>query len=323
MKPRSMCALWLALALPALGQSEPRLEPLVPKGATPQEPKKSPPDSQLALPPLAPLTPPSGQPRGSASMGILVLGLPEVAAARVSDGLRAVLELAPSVKNTVALRAPEPCANEACWVVAGAAGNVERVLVAAYWAQTLRLRVLDVARRKQTSQGHREAVPPEPAEAAAWAEAIACKMLVLAGCFGEARVEAPPGIELELAGRRLQPGESRTLPVGVHTLKVKEGGTVSTRSVPVLLEGTPPVSIAPALALAPLTPSAPAAAPVAAAPAAAPAAAVTSTQPPPPPRRSWTRTAAYVTAGAAVAVAAAGIYFGAKSKSDLDQAESS
>ena len=30
-----------------------------------------------------------------------------------------------------------------------------------------------------------------------------------------------------------------------------------------------------------------------------------------------------MTAGAAVAVAAAGIYFGAKSKSDLDQAESS
>jgi hypothetical protein len=312
MKSASMCALCVALALPALGQTEPHLEPLLPRGT------KSRPDSQPELPPLAPLAPPAGQPRGGASMGILVLGLPDAVAARVSDGLRAVLELAPSVKSTVTLQAPQPCANEACWVVAGAAGNVERVLVATHSGRTLRLKVLDVATRKQMAQGQREAVAPEAAEATAWAESVACKMLVPAGCFGEARVEAPAEVELELDGRRLQAGEKRILPVGVHALKVNEGGTSSTRSVPVLIEGTPPVSIAPALALAPLAPTPS----PAAAPEAAPVAAVTSTAPP-APRRTWTRTAGYVTAGAAVAAAAVGLYFGAKSRSDLDQAESS
>jgi len=41
------------------------------------------------------------------------------------------------------------------------------------------------------------------------------------------------------------------------------------------------------------------------------------------PERKWTRTAGYVAAGAAVAAVAAGAYFGLKSKSDIDQAESS
>src|SRR5262249_59763317 len=95
-----------------------------------------------ALPPLAPLTPPAG--RAAGSMGILVLGLPDAAATRVSDGLRAALELAPSVKSAVSLQAPQPCTNEACWLVAGAAANVERVLVAAYSGRTLPLEVLDV-----------------------------------------------------------------------------------------------------------------------------------------------------------------------------------
>ena len=44
--------------------------------------------------------------------------------------------------------------------------------------------------------------------------------------------------------------------------------------------------------------------------------------PAPAPRRTWTRTASYATAGAAVAAAAVGLWFGAKSRSDLDRAES-
>ena len=305
MKPRSMCALLFALALPAFGQTEPQLEPLVP--------------------PLAPLTAPGVQPRGGASMGILVLGgLRDAAAARVSDGLRAVLERAPSVRSSVALQAPEPCTNEACWVVAGAAGNVDRVLVATLSGRTLRIKVVNVATRKQMAQGQREGVSSEPNEAAAWAEAIACKLFVPSGCTGEAMVEASPGIELDLDGRPLQSGEKRVLPVGVHTLRVKEGNRVSSRPIPVLLEGAPVVSIG-TPPLAPLVAAAPVATPPAGAgtPGASPApiAAVTST-PAPAPRRTWTRTAGYVTAGAAVAAAAVGLYFGAKSRSDLDQAES-
>jgi hypothetical protein len=35
MNPRSLCAIVLALALPALGQTEPQIEPLVPPGSVP------------------------------------------------------------------------------------------------------------------------------------------------------------------------------------------------------------------------------------------------------------------------------------------------
>jgi len=310
MKPRSMCALWLALALPALGQTEPQLEPLVPQSQPKKAPQKKPPpapEGQLELPPLAPLTP-SGQAGGTA-MGILVLGdLPDAAAARVSDSLRAVLERAPSVRSSVTLKAPQPCTNEACWVTAGAASNVDRVLVASLANRTLRIKILEVATRKQVAQGQRDGVSPEPAEAAAWAEAVACKLLVPTGCTGEAVVQAPTGVELDLDGRALKPGEKRVLPVGVHTLRIKEGSEVSSRAVPVLIEGAPPVTIGPA-------PPPPVA-------VAAPAAAV-SAAPAPAPERKWTRTAGYVTAGAAVAAAAVGLYFGAKSRSDLNDAEAS
>ena len=73
MKPRSLCAIALSLALPALGQSEPQLEPLVPNDApwlqkNQKKRKKAPPkqapaeqaqkpgaEPPLKLPPLAPL----------------------------------------------------------------------------------------------------------------------------------------------------------------------------------------------------------------------------------------------------------------------------
>jgi hypothetical protein len=54
---------------------------------------------------------------------------------------------------------------------------------------------------------------------------------------------------------------------------------------------------------------------------AAPVAAI-APAPAPAPRHTWTRTAGYVTAGVAVAAAATGLYFGAKSRSDLNAAES-
>ena len=138
MNPRSLCAIVLALALPAFGQTELQIEPLVPPGSAPTKtkkkskaPKKAPPsdgsqaEGQLSLPPLAPLT----APRPLKSVGVLVNGtLPVDTAARVREGLRAAAVLAPGVKETVALEAPAPCANEACWVTAGLARNVDHVL---------------------------------------------------------------------------------------------------------------------------------------------------------------------------------------------------
>src|SRR6266436_7400740 len=180
MKQRTMCALVLALAFPALAQTEPPLEPLVPGSAAPKKRAKKPAppagaktrpeaaQTQPALPPLAPLAPP--QP--TRTLGVLVLaGVPD-AAARVREGLRAVLKLNPSVKDAVPLQAPQPCTTEACWVMAGAAANVDQVVVATLTASALRVKVMDVASRKRISQALQERVSGDPAEAAAWAQKL-------------------------------------------------------------------------------------------------------------------------------------------------------
>jgi hypothetical protein len=320
MKPRFLCAIVVALALPALGQSEPQLEPLVPndapwlqknqkkrkkalpKQAPAEQAQKPPAEPPLTLPPLAPLTPSAS----SATVGVLVQGaLPGGAAGSVEQGLRAVARRAPGVAETSTLQAPEPCADVACWVTAGVARQVDRVLVAAWENGALRVRLVDVKARRQISEAQQGGVAAEPTLVTASAEALACKLLVPAGCTGEVVVDAAAGIEMEVDGQPLARGEKRTLPVGVHALRVREGKSESSRALPVLIEGAPPVFIATSRV----------------APAPAPAAAVTA-MPEPAPRRTWTRTAGYAAAGAAVVAAAAGTYFGLKSKSDIDSAES-
>src|SRR2546426_5963690 len=107
MNPRSLCAIAIAIALPALGQTEPQLEPLVPP----------------SLPPIAPLTPS----RPLKTLGVLVLGaLADETAVRVGDGIRVAAKLAPGVKEALALDAPHPCADKACWVTAGVARSVDQ-----------------------------------------------------------------------------------------------------------------------------------------------------------------------------------------------------
>jgi hypothetical protein len=330
MKHRAMCALVLALAFPALAQTEPPLEPLVPGNAAPKKRAKKKPaapaegpgkskaaQAEPSLPPLAPLAPP----KPTRTMGILVLArLPDAAAARVADGLRAVVKLNATVKDAILLQAPQPCANEACWIMAGAAANVDQVVVATLTGSALRVRVVDVASRKRVSQGLQERVSGDPAETTAWAQKLACKLLVPAGCTGEVMVETSPVAELLLDGQPLRSGEKRMVPVGVHTLRVKEGGSVSSKRLAVIYEKPrgAPLETPPAPAPSPSIAAAPSPASTA---QSAPAAAV-SGAPAPATRRTWTRTAGYATAGAAVAAAAVGIWFGAKSRSDLDRAES-
>ena len=318
MNHRSLCALVLALALPALGQTEPQIEPLVPPGSAPAKKKRSkkapakPPSSdaqaegQLSLPPLAPLT----APQPLKSVGVLVQGgLPEQVAARVREGLRSAAGFAPGVKETVALEVPQPCADEACWVTAGVARNLDHVAVASWDAGRLSVRLVDVGSRKVVQEAQRTGVSPDPMEAMAWTEALGCKVMVSAGCSGQVMVEADFGISLELDGEPLRPGEKRLVPVGVHALRIKEGTSESLRDLPVLLEGTPAVSVASSRRPPPAA-------------SAAPVAAVAASPSPPPARRTWTRSAGYASAGAAVLAAGAGAYFGAKSRSDLDRAES-
>jgi len=308
MNPRSLCAIALTLALPALGQTEPQLEPLVPP----------------SLPPIAPLTPS----RPLKTLGVLVLGaLADETAVRVGDGIRAAAKLAPGVKEALVLDAPHPCADKACWVTAGVARSVDQVVVATYTARTLKVRLVDVKARKVVREANRPDVSSDGAEATAWAEALVCKLLVPAGCTGEAVVQGGEGIALQLDGTPLAAGEKRRVPVGVHVLRVKEGSRESVRPLPVLVEGTPVVTIAapevasakpPPASVVPIAPLVPPVTP----PSAAPAAAVEAVPPAPSPSRGWTRPAGYATVGVAVVAAGVGAYFGAKSRSDLNDAES-
>ena len=286
MKPRSLCALVLALALPALAQTQPQLEPLVPR-----EP------SQPQLPPIEPLSPPA---RGSVLLGVLVLGaLPDGVSSQVVEGLRAVLKLSPSVKDAVVLDAPRPCTKKACWIMAGAAANVDQVIVAAFQGGALRMKVVHVATRKQLAQAQRERVSSNPDEATASAEALACQLLVPAGCTGQVVVDAPEGVELSLDGQPLRSGQSRMVPVGVHTLRIKEGDTLSSRPLPVLHERTNALALgAPPAPPAPAPVAAPVAAPVYVAPVAAPvcvqpAAAPVYSAPAPCPSASYAPSADY------------------------------
>src|SRR5205814_2937696 len=56
----------------------------------------------------------------------------------------------------------------------------------------------------------------------AWAEALACKLLIPAGCTGEAGIDAAEGLQVELDGKPLARGEKRSLPIGVHEAKARD-----------------------------------------------------------------------------------------------------
>lgn len=264
----------------------------------------------LALPALA-----EGDPRPAAgsAVGVLVQArsLPQAASSRITEGLRGIARLAPSVTEAPALL-PHACSDDACWAAAGAAQKVGRLAIATYSDGVLGVRIVEVAAKKQVAEAQ-QAVTDDPAELTATAEALLCHLLVPAGCTGEALVDAAEGVQLELDGLPLAHGEKRTVAVGLHELTVRAGGRTGMRNLPVVHEGGPPVHAR--LRDEPrMDPEPP---PRSAAPAAA------LTQPEPAPERRWTQTAGYVAAGAAVAAVAAGAYFGLKSKSDLDQAAAS
>ena len=244
--------------------------PIVPQEQKPA-PAGKPPD---ALPPLA----------RPVRVGVGVAGdLDAVAAGRLTASLRSIAALAPLAKESVALAA-DRCEADACLLTLGAAQQVDQVLEA------------------------RLAAPADSAEVRAAAEALACKLLVPAGCTGEAHIDAP-GSEIQVDGK---PGGPRlTLPVGVHALAVRSGDSLVRRSLPVLHEKPVALVLRRSEAqLALLTPDEVA------------QRAVVSAEVPAAPRRRWTRTAGYVAAGAGIVAAGIAVAEGVHSRSMLDQAES-
>lgn len=323
-----------AVAQPSGAQQQPSLSSPQPAVAQP------PPTAAIAQPPTVAQPPPVAQPQKAGELSlpplvpaappILVInvgvllqndGLDPASAARVEEGLRGVVKAAPLMRlGPVLARPASPCADDACLSAQAAVQGIDQLLVARYAAGGLRVRLLDAGSRKTLSEAAQAQVAGEPQQAAAWAEALACKLLVPAGCSGEVSADAAEGVQLELDGKPLQRGEKRTVPVGLHQLTARAGARSSRRALPVTREGAPALTARlfdgePRLLAAGEPGPQPAARPL-------PREAVAET-PAPAASGGWTRPAGFAALGVGAAVAVAGTYLGVKSHSDLNQAESS
>ena len=268
----------------------------LPLPAVPQEQKPAPTPKPEPVPPVA----------KAVRIGVGVAGdLDTAAAARLSESLRSIAALAPLAREPVALAA-DRCDADACLATLGAAQQVDRVLFARVSGGVLAIRSLDLSWSTPPADA-RQPAPADPAELRAAAEALACKLLVPAGCTGDAHIDAA-GSAIEVDGK---PGAARlTLPVGVHALTVRSGDSVLRRPLPVLHEKPFAVALRRSEGrTALLTPD-----------EVAQRAVVSAEAPSAPPRR-WTRTAGYVAAGAGVLAAGIGIAEGLHSRALLNDAE--
>lgn len=296
--------------------------------AAPAPAEKSPPAAppavavpELALPPLVPLGPVEPAPpllKLSNDVGILVQAdaLDAPALSRLEEGLRALAKQAPLTRNTPAISRPaKPCADDACLASLPGAAALDQLLSASLEKGVLKLRLIDVPGKKAASSNEQGGVSKDPAEVIASAEALACRLLAISGgCSGEVTVQAGPGVQLRLDGAPLAPGEKAKASVGLHQLEARAGGKTAQRVLPVSREGAPAFTARVAEGELRIL------APGETAPRAAPVAAVVATSAP-ATERHWTKRVGIVglvLGGAAVATAG---FFGAKSKSNLDQAE--
>src|SRR6267143_745834 len=294
----------LAFDAPAAEKKKPAAPPEIPLPPV-ELPLPIVPEQKPAPPAKAPeaLTPLARPVR----IGVGVAGdLEALAAGRLAASLRSIAALAPLARETVALAA-ERCEADACIATLGAAQQVDQVLFARVSGGALAVRVLDLSGARPPGDARLPA-PVDPGELRAAAEALACKLLVPAGCTGEAQIDAA-GAEIQIDGK---PGSPRlTLPVGVHALAVRSGDSLVRRSLPIVHEK--PVALALRRSegqLALLTPD-----------EVAQRAVVSAEVPAAPPRR-WTRTAGYVAAGVGIVAAGVAVAEGIHSRSMLDQAES-
>ncbi len=336
----------LLVALPALAADPPLdLAPLVPpkapwlskkqkeppkSGAPRKKGKRKPPSSGVAaqdpgleLPPLVPLglvaapppvaaAPPAhgadplpAPPLLKFSNRIGVLVQADASQSALEAGLLAIAALAPLSQNPRLVPRPaQRCGDDACALELGKA--VDELVVASLQAGQLRLRVLDVATRLRVGDPQQAAVKED--EAVAAAEALACQLLVPAGCIGELKLTAPPGLRVEVDGAVI-PSSGAPLPVGLHALVARGGSRSTARTIAIVHEAPLQLSLAE-------TPE-----PPRAAPAAVIAEAPSSGETPAPQGRTWNKPTGIAVASAGVVAAGLGVYFGARSQSDLSSAE--
>lgn len=304
----------LPLPLPAEA-AKPAGPPKLPEPVKPVElpkPAEKPAVAQpepLPLPPLVPLAPALSV----STLGVVVQTDDAKMRPVLQESLQSIVKIAPFTRPAPPAAAPaQPCADDACWAALAASQKLDQLLVASYQGGAMRMKLLDVAGKKSLAEADQSAVPPELAQA--WAEALACKLLIPAGCMGEAAVDAGDGVQVRLDGQPLARGEKRKVAVGVHQVEARAGTAVTQQPLPVLREGTPPL-FARAVAGQPRLMAKLETAPVAAI-AAAPAGTAT-------PQRAWKKPVAIAAVALGVIAGGAGIGFGAKSHSALNSAETS
>ena len=269
----------------------------LPLPAVPQDKPAPAAKASDALPPLA----------KPVRIGVGVAGdLDPAAATRLVASLRSIAALAPLAKEATALSADQ-CEADACLSTLGAAQQVDQVLFARVSGGMLSVRTLDLSGGKPPGET-RQSAPTDPAELRATAQALACKLLVPAGCTGEVQIDAA-GSSIEVDGK--PSAARRTLPVGVHELVIRSGDSVARRSLSVVHEKPLALTLRRSGGqLALLTPDEVA------------QQAVVYAEPPAAPGRRWTRTAGYVAAGVGIVAAGIAVAEGLHGKSQIDQAES-
>lgn len=305
----------LLLSSAAAAQSDgPELAPLVPLKAAPAKKaqkkagKKKPavdaaakPAEQKAaadvpLPALVPLAEPPPLVKLNNAVGVL-------APAKLAPALRAVAQLAPLTQTVLTVDAPAQACDDGCLGQLAAGKQVDQLVVASFDAGVVRVRTLDVVSKLWSAPAEGAARGDD--EGLAMAESLACKLLVPAGCTGELGVQAPSGVALTLDGKPI----AKQVAVGVHLLEARSGTRTAQRSVAILRERAALYTVDRDLRIL-AAGEAPPKAPVAAV-----AAATTSERSP------WVKRGGYALLGAGVAAAAAGVFFGVKSRSDINSAE--
>lgn len=169
-----------------------------------------------------------------------------------------VSEIAPAIRSTVLMKSPPKACDledDGCFALLGGFQQLSQILVGSLTKAenglAVRVRVIDVQTQRRISQAEQLVASQDQTEIKAWAEALACKLLIPNGCQGEVMVDLDlPEMQLVVdqaplkrAGDGKAPERLR-LPVGVRRMRVTIGQRTSLeRPLPVLRKATPGVAL--------------------------------------------------------------------------------
>lgn len=169
-----------------------------------------------------------------------------------------VSEIAPAIRSTVLMKSPPKACDledDGCFALLGGFQQLSQILVGSLTKAenglAVRVRVIDVQTQRRISQAEQLVASQDPTEIKAWAESLACKLLIPNGCQGEVMVDLDlPEMQLVVdqaplkrAGDGKAPEKLR-LPVGVRRMRVTIGQRTSLeRPLPVLRKATPGVAL--------------------------------------------------------------------------------